>query len=160
MNVIGFKFRTDCTTVKYTDKNEYTIKTIMPPQGSLYDAAQIVAQETQQALGFNFDVSFVGVNISTGNEPSATIVLKTGTTLLGFAEIKCPKIDRSKRIDLNAEMQTLPGMEANTIPLVYQRFVELNLAIDVFLAEAKTFVLSEPKREPELFDEAGDGDDE
>jgi hypothetical protein len=50
-------------------------------------------------------------------------------------------------------MQTLPGMEANKMPFVYNNFVELNLAIDIFLKEAEAFVLSAQKREPVLFDE-------
>ena len=70
-----------------------------------------------------------------------------------FAEIKCPKIDRRQHLDQDAEIQTLPGMDANKTPLVYNRFVELNLAIDIFIKESEAFVLSRPKREPTLFDE-------
>jgi hypothetical protein len=92
------------------------------------------------------------VAISCGDNPNAAIVFGTGTSINEFAEVKCPKIDRSRRLDPFAEMQTLPGMDANA-PLVYNKFAKLNLAIDVFLKEAEAFVLSLSKRDPGLFDD-------
>ena len=112
-----------------------------------------MVDETKAALGLNFGCSFSSVTISDGNEPSATIVLNAETAIAAFAEVKCPKIDRAKSLDMDADTQTLPGMDANRTPLVYVRFVDLNLALDAFLEEAKAFVLTKPKREPGLFDE-------
>jgi hypothetical protein len=165
MKITAWKFGKGNLTVKYeTSDGAYTLKTEDEPKESLYKAAVEVANETKSALGFNFDVSFSAINISYGDNPNAAIVLNTGTSILEFADVKCPKIDRRQHLDQDAEMQTLPGMDANTIPLVYNNFVNLNLAIDIFLKEAEAFVLSRPKREPTLFDELDisereDGDD-
>jgi hypothetical protein len=154
MKITAWKFGKGNLTVKYeTSDGAYTLKTEDEPKESLYKAAVEVANETKSVLGFNFDVSFSAINISYGDNPNAAIVLNTGTSILEFADIKCPKIDRRQHLDSDAETQTLPGMEANTIPFVYNNFVELNLAIDVFLKEAEAFVLSKPKREPTLFNE-------
>jgi hypothetical protein len=98
------------------------------------------------------------IAISYGDNPNAAIVLNTGTAIREFAEVKCPKIDRSRHLNPDAELQTLPGMDTNTIPFVYNHFVNLNLTIDVFLKEAEAFVLSRPKREPTLFDESNEDD--
>jgi hypothetical protein len=165
MKITAWKFGKNNLTVKYeTPNGTYTLKTEDEPKGSLYAAALEIANETKSALGFNFDVSFLSITISYGDNLNAAIVLNTGTSILKFAEVKCPKIDRSKHLDIDMETQTLPGMDTNTIPLVYNKFVELNLTIDVFLKEAEAFVLSKPKREPTLFDELDvserkDGDD-
>jgi hypothetical protein len=154
MKITAWKFGNNNLTVKYeTSDGTYTLKTEDEPERSLYAAALEVANETKSALGFNFDVSFLSITINYGDNPNAAIVLNTGTSILEFAEVKCPKIDRSQCLDIDAETQTLPGMDANTIHLVYKNFVELNLTIDVFLKEAEAFVLSKPKREPTLFDE-------
>jgi hypothetical protein len=154
MKITAWKFGKDSITVKYeTSDGAYTLKTEDNPSGSLYTAAAEIAYETKLALGFNFDVSFSAVAISYGDNPNAAIVLTTGTSILKFADVKCPKIDRGQHLDQDADMQPLPGMDVNTIPLVYNNFVNLNLAIDVFLKEAEAFVLSKPEREPTLFDE-------
>jgi hypothetical protein len=153
MKITVWKFGKGNLTVKYeTLDGSYTLKTGDDPKESLYKAAVEIANKTKSALGFNFDVSFSAITISYGDNPNAAIVLDTGTSILEFAEVKCPKIDRSRHLDQDAELQTLPGMEANKIPLVYNNFVELNLTIDVFLKEVEAFVLSKPKREPTLFD--------
>jgi hypothetical protein len=159
MKITAWKFGKSNLTVKYeTPDGAYTLKTEGPPGDSLYDAATEIARETKLALGFAFDVSFLSVTIGYGDNPSATIVLKTKTSIIKFAEVKCPKIDRSLHLDPDAETQTLPGIDANTKPFVYTDFTELNLAIDVFLKEAEAFVLSRPKHEPALFDEEDDGE--
>jgi hypothetical protein len=149
MKITAWKFGKGNLTVKYeTSGGTYTLKTEDDPEESLYKAAVEVANETKSALGFNFDVSFSAITISYGDNPNVAIVLNTGTSILEFADVKCPKIDRRQHLDQDAEMQTLPGMDANTIPLVYNNFVELNLAVDIFFKEAEAFVLSKPKREP------------
>jgi hypothetical protein len=154
MKITAWKFGRGNLTVKYeTSDGTYSLKTADEPKESLYTAAVEVANETKSALGFNFDVSFSAITISYGDNPNAAIVLNKGTPIMEFAEVKCPKIDRRRHLDRDAEIQTLPGMDANTIPFVYNNFVNLNLAIDVFLKEAEAFVLSRPKREPTLFDE-------
>jgi hypothetical protein len=166
MKIAAWKFGKGNLTVKYeTSDGLYALKTEDEPKESLYRAAAEIANETKSALGFNFGVSFSAIAISYGDNPNAAIVLDTGTSIMKFAEVKCPKIGRKQHLDQEAEMQTLPGMEANTIPLVYNNFVELNLAIDVFLKEAEAFILSRPKCEPTLFDdldisEREDEDDE
>jgi hypothetical protein len=154
MKITAWKFGKGNLTVKYeTQDGAYTLKTEDEPKETLYNAAVAVAEETRAALGFIFEVSFSAITISYGDSPNAAIVLNTGTTIKEFAEVKCPKIDRRQHLDTNAEMQTLPGIDANKVPFVYNRFVELNLAVDVFLKEAEDFVLSKPKHEPTLFDE-------
>jgi hypothetical protein len=154
MKITAWKFGKNNLTVKYeTLDGAYTLKIEDDPKESLYKAAVEVANETRSVLGFNFDVSFSAVTISYGDNQNAAIVLNTGTTIGEFAEVKCPKIDRHQHLDTDAEMQTLPGMDANTIPFVYNNFADLNLTIDTFLKEAEAFVLSMPKREPTLFDE-------
>jgi hypothetical protein len=154
MKITAWKFGNGNLTVKYeTSDGAYTLKTEDDPKESLYKAAVEVANETKSALGFNFDVSFSAIAVNYGDNPNAAIVLNTGTAIMEFADIKCPKIDRSQHLDREAEIPALPGMNANTIPFIYNNFVELNLAIDVFLKEAEAFVLSRPKREPSLFDE-------
>jgi hypothetical protein len=154
MKIIAWKFGKSNLTVKYeTKEGSYTLKTEDEPDDALYDAAVEVAKKTRSALGFIFEVSFSAITISYGDEPNAAIVLKTGTSIMDFAEVKCPKIDRRQHLDPDAEIQTLPGMDVNTIPFVYNNFVELNLTIDIFLKEIEAFVLSKPKREPDLFDE-------
>jgi hypothetical protein len=167
MTITAWKFGRGNLTVKYeTSDGAYTLKTADEPKATLYNAAVEVAKETQIALSFVFDVSFSAITISYGDNPNAAIVLNTGTSILEYAEVKCPKIDRSQHLDPDAEIQTLPGMDANTVPFVYNNFINLNLAIDVFLKEAEAFVLSKPKREPTLFDELdiserdGDGGEE
>ena len=154
MKITAWKFGNDNVTVKYeTQDGAYTLKTEDEPKESLYAAAVGVANETKSALGFNFDVSFSSITINNGDAPNARIVLDTRTSIMQFAEVKCPKIDRRQHLDQDAEMPILPGMDANTSPFVYKRFVELNLAIDIFLKESEAFVLSRPKRKPTLFDE-------
>ena len=144
LKITAWKFGIDNLTVKCENADgSYTLKTEDEPQPSLYKAAADVVDETKAALGLNFGCSFSSVAISDGNEPSAAIVLSAETAIAAFAEVKCPKIDRAKS----------PGMDANKTPLVYVRFVDLNLALDAFLEEAKAFVLTKPKREPGLFDE-------
>jgi hypothetical protein len=164
MKITAWKFGKGDFTVKYeTSDGTYAIKTENEPEKRLYSAAAEVAAETKYALGFNFDGSFSAVSVSYGDNPNAVIVLDTGTAIGETAEVKCPKIDRRQHLDPDAEIQTLPGMDANTTPFVYNKFVELNLAIDVFLKEAEAFVLSKPRREPDLFDQpdiSGREDDE
>ena len=120
------------------------------------------SRETKSVMGFDFEVSLLSVELNTGDEPCATVTLSTGTALTGTAEVKCPKIGRKKKLDLEAEMKhpVLPGMDANTVPWVYTCFPELNEVLDVFLEEAAAFVAAMPRREPELFDETGEGDGE
>jgi hypothetical protein len=154
MKITAWKFGKDDLTVKYeTADGAYTLKTMDEPARTLYSAAADVVDKAKSALGFDFDVSFSAISVNYGGKPSAAIVLDAKTSILKFAEVKCPKIDRRRHLDKDAETRTLSGMDANAIPLVYNRFVNLNLAIDVFLKEAEAFVLSRPKREPTLFDE-------
>ena len=154
MRITAWKFGKDNLTVKYEIKDgAYTLKTADEPVESLYRAAAEVAIETRAALRFLFDASFSAITISYGSDkPNAAIVLTMGTLIRESAEVKCPKIDRRQHLDTNAGMETLPGMDANTIPFVYNKFVELNLAIDVFLKEAEAFVLSRKQRQLALFD--------
>jgi hypothetical protein len=154
MKITAWKFGKGNLTVKYeTSDGAYTLKTEDKLKESLFRAAAEVANETKSALGFNFDVSFSAITISYGDNPNAAIVLNTGTSIMEFADVKCPKINRKKHLDQDADIQTLPGMDTNTTPFVYNSFIELNLTIDVFLKEAEAFLLSRPKREPTLFDE-------
>jgi hypothetical protein len=154
MKITARKFGKGNLTVKYeTQDGAYTLKTEDEPKEALYRAAAEVATETKAALGFLFDVSFSAITISYGDNPNAAIVLNTGTSINEFADVKCPKINRRQHLGQDAEIPTLPGMDANKTPFIYNRFVELNLAIDIFLKESEAFVLSKPKREPTLFDE-------
>jgi hypothetical protein len=154
MKITAWKFGKDSVTVKYeTSDGAYALKTADEPKEALYKAAAEVAREARDALGLIFEASFSAIAVSYGDNPSAEIVLRAGTAIGESAEVKCPKIDRRRHIDLDAETRTLPGMDANEVPFVYNRFVELNLSIDVFLKEAEAFVLLIPSREPTLFDE-------
>ena len=130
LKVTAWKFGIDNLTVKYeNDDGSYTLKTTDEPQSSLYKAAADVVDETKAAFGLNFGCSFSSVTISDGNEPYATIVLNAETASAAFAEVKCPRIDRSQTLDMDAETLTLPGMDANKAQFVYVRFVDLNLAL-------------------------------
>ena len=154
LKITAWKFGIDNLTVKYENADgSYTLRTEDEPKSSLYKAAADVVDETKAALGLNFGCSLSSVAISDGNEPSAAIVLSAETAIAAFAEVRCPKIDRAKILDMDAETQTLPGMDANKATFAYVRFVDLNLALDAFLEEAKAFVLAKPKRKPSLFDE-------